>query len=64
MVGNSLRSDIAPVIELGGFGIYMPYHVTWAHERDSDFSADTARVSWIEGAEQIPAAVAKFAAQR
>src|SRR5699024_5681739 len=29
MVGNSMRSDIEPVVELGGFGIHMPYHVTW-----------------------------------
>lgn len=34
MVGNSLRSDIAPVLALGGWGIYMPYHVTWAHETE------------------------------
>ena len=32
MIGNSLRSDIEPVIELGGWGIHMPYHITWAHE--------------------------------
>ncbi len=32
MIGNSLRSDIEPVIGLGGWGIHMPYHVTWAHE--------------------------------
>ncbi len=28
MVGNSLRSDILPILELGGMGIYIPYHVT------------------------------------
>lgn len=28
IVGNSLRSDIEPVIGLGGWGIHMPYHVT------------------------------------
>jgi putative hydrolase of the HAD superfamily len=32
MVGNSLRSDILPVIELGGHAVYIPYHITWAHE--------------------------------
>ena len=32
MVGNSLRSDIEPVLRLGGWGVHMPYHVTWAHE--------------------------------
>lgn len=33
MVGNSLRSDILPVVELGGRGIHVPYHTTWALER-------------------------------
>jgi putative hydrolase of the HAD superfamily len=32
MIGNSLRSDILPVLELGGNAIYIPYHITWAHE--------------------------------
>jgi putative hydrolase of the HAD superfamily len=32
MVGNSLRSDIAPVIAMGGQAVYVPYHITWAHE--------------------------------
>jgi putative hydrolase of the HAD superfamily len=33
MVGNSLKSDIVPVLNLGGYGFHIPYHVTWAHER-------------------------------
>jgi putative hydrolase of the HAD superfamily len=33
MVGNSLRSDILPVLALGGRAVYIPYHITWAHER-------------------------------
>jgi len=32
MVGNSLRSDILPVTALGGRPVYIPYHMTWAHE--------------------------------
>ena len=32
MVGNSLRSDIVPVVELGGRAVHIPYEVTWAHE--------------------------------
>lgn len=32
MVGNSLKSDILPVLNLGGHAIHIPYHVTWAHE--------------------------------
>ena len=33
MVGNSIKSDILPVIELGGYAIHVPYHTTWAHEQ-------------------------------
>jgi len=32
MVGNSLRSDILPVLELGGHAVYIPSNVTWVHE--------------------------------
>lgn len=32
MIGNSLKSDIMPVLELGGHAIHIPYHITWAHE--------------------------------
>ena len=33
MVGNSIKSDVLPVLELGGFAIHVPYHTTWAHEQ-------------------------------
>jgi putative hydrolase of the HAD superfamily len=32
MVGNSLRSDVLPVVALGGHAVYIPYENTWAHE--------------------------------
>ena len=32
MVGNSLKSDILPVLNVGGYGVHVPYHITWAHE--------------------------------
>ncbi len=31
-VGNSVRSDVLPVVEVGGAGIHVPYHITWGHE--------------------------------
>ena len=36
MVGNSIRSDVLPIIELGGYGIHVPYHITWSHEHVVD----------------------------
>jgi len=32
MVGNSLRSDILPVLTLGASAVYIPYQLTWTHE--------------------------------
>lgn len=32
MIGNSIKSDVLPVIALGGVGIHVPFHTTWAHE--------------------------------
>ncbi|UHQ20157.1 HAD family hydrolase [Lysobacter sp. KIS68-7] len=58
MIGNSLRSDIAPVLELGGWGVYMPYHVTWAHEAEADVAHDAPRLRKVDDAAGLPAAVA------
>ena len=33
MVGNSLKSDILPVLSIGGHGTHIPYHITWEHEK-------------------------------
>ena len=32
MVGNSVKSDILPVINIGGVGVHVPFHTTWQHE--------------------------------
>ncbi len=32
MVGNSLPSDVLPVVAIGGKAVHIPYHLTWAHE--------------------------------
>ncbi|MDA3888862.1 MAG: HAD family hydrolase [Allgaiera sp.] len=34
MVGNSLRSDVIPALEAGGWGVFVPHHLTWALEHD------------------------------
>ncbi|WP_426688200.1 HAD family hydrolase [Rhodanobacter ginsengiterrae] len=60
MVGNSLRSDIEPVVRLGGWGVHLPYHVTWAHELEHGLGADEPRVVTVDAAAAIPAAVARL----
>ena len=32
MIGNSLKSDIIPVLNIGGHAIHVPYHIIWVHE--------------------------------
>ena len=32
MVGNSVKSDILPVLEIGAYAFHIPFHTTWAHE--------------------------------
>ncbi len=33
MIGNSLKSDIMPVLAIGGHAVHIPYHITWVHEK-------------------------------
>lgn len=33
MIGNSLKSDVLPVLNVGGTAVHVPFHTTWAHER-------------------------------
>ena len=42
MVGNSIRSDILPVLEMGGTAVYIPYKIGWAHEHDSKPSSSAS----------------------
>ena len=62
MIGNSLRSDIAPVLALGGWGVHMPYHVTWMHETDAVVADDAPRLRRIAAASELAGAVCAIAA--
>ena len=33
MIGNSLKSDVLPVLEIGAYAIHIPFHITWEHEK-------------------------------
>ena len=33
MIGNSMKSDIIPILNIGGSAIYIPYKITWEHEK-------------------------------
>ncbi len=36
MIGNSIKSDVLPVINIGGFAAHVPFHTTWIHEEVKD----------------------------
>jgi putative hydrolase of the HAD superfamily len=61
MIGNSLRSDIVPVLELGGCGVYMPYHTTWAHETETEPPGATDRLRTVAGPSELPSAIRSLA---
>jgi putative hydrolase of the HAD superfamily len=51
MVGNSVRSDVLPVLEIGGHAVHIPYHVTWVHEHvDHD-----GEIATLETIRHLPA---------
>lgn len=33
MIGNSLKSDVLPILNIGGYGVHVPYHTTWEYEK-------------------------------
>jgi putative hydrolase of the HAD superfamily len=42
MVGNSLKSDVLPVLAIGGYGVHVPHQTTWALEH-ADAPTDDPR---------------------
>ena len=51
MIGNSLKSDIAPALAIGASAIYIPFHVTWQLEHVEDF--DHERMVKVEHFSEI-----------
>ena len=62
MVGNSLRSDIVPVLSLGGWAVHVPYHVTWAHETEAEVRQGADRMRTLPDLHGLPEAVDRLAA--
>ena len=56
MVGNSLRSDIRPVLELGASAVYIPQGLTWVHEK-ADSPTEQSGFYQIEHLGLLPALV-------
>lgn len=54
MVGNSLKSDVLPVIDLGGHGAFIPYFTTWQHEYIDVNSVKSNRLYRLKSITELP----------
>lgn len=62
MVGNALRSDAVPVLDLGGWAVHVPHELTWALEHVDDTDAVLAhpRLRSVASLEDVPAVIAEL----
>ncbi len=54
MIGNSMKSDIIPPLNLGARAIHVPFHTTWAHE-EVDEEPVSDRFIRVEGIREVTA---------
>ncbi|WP_445381866.1 HAD family hydrolase [Robiginitalea sp. IMCC43444] len=45
MVGNSLKSDVLPILNIGARAVHIPFHTTWAHEEVPDDAHDNKHLT-------------------
>ncbi len=60
MVGNSVKSDILPVLELGGLGVHIPYRITWGHENAESPETEDGRFYHATSIREVLAIAARF----
>lgn len=54
MVGNSLKSDILPVVEIGARAVHIPYEIEWFHEMVTDEELKGKEFARIERMSELP----------
>jgi putative hydrolase of the HAD superfamily len=62
MIGNSVRSDILPVVELGGHAAHLPYQYTWELEHVADADAERQGFHELTSIRQLPGLVERLSA--
>ena len=60
MVGNSMKSDVLPVVELGGHGVFIPHAMTWAIEHAD--APDHPRAHRLDSIADLPGLIARLEA--
>ncbi len=61
MIGNSVKSDILPVLELGGAGVHVPYPLTWGAERVEALPAANGRFFQLASLHELPPLLSRLA---
>jgi putative hydrolase of the HAD superfamily len=59
MIGNSLRSDVLPVLGLGARAVHVPYPITWALE-EADAGAVAGRYEVLDSLRSLPDALRRL----
>ncbi len=52
MIGNSLKSDIIPMLNIGGYGFHVPFHTTWEYEK-IDVKIENERFRQLKGISDV-----------
>ena len=60
MVGNSVKSDILPVLALGGSGVHVPYRIIWGHEHAEPPPASDGRFFSAATLRDLPGIVERW----
>lgn len=55
MVGNSLKSDVLPVLAIGGTAVHVPYHLTWLLDRADEMPSAPGRFFVVQNLRELPA---------
>ncbi|MBI9053626.1 MAG: HAD hydrolase-like protein [Bacteroidales bacterium] len=53
MIGNSLKSDILPLLNIGCKAIHIPFHTTWEHENISKLKLEKLKYNTVDTISQI-----------
>ena len=60
MVGDSLRSDVLPVLEMGGHAVHVPYPTVWIHERVATEELDALEFPTVASLREVPAVLTRL----
>ena len=53
MIGNSLKSDILPLVKLNAHAVHIPFHTTWAHEQVLESETENIQYKTVKSLRKI-----------